>query len=292
MPTSMTGYGSAELAGDGRRIRVEIRSLNNRFLDVQIKAPRQFLGIEDRIRSAVEGALERGRVTVYLDWRESGAGQAPRIRAEAARALVDSLRAARDDLDLSGEIDVGVLARFPQVFEQDEETPEADALWSAVEPVLSEAIGRLVVMRAEEGRRLGEDLVGRTDRIAELVGTIESAAPAAALALKQKLAERIRSLIDSDVTLDEGRLEQELSIASERADFTEEVVRLGAHIGQVRDCLASDGPIGKRLNFLVQELHREVNTIGSKNSNVDLTRTVVDLKEEVEKLREQVQNVE
>jgi len=292
VPTSMTGYGSAELAGDGRRIRVEIRSLNNRFLDVQIKAPRQFLGIEDRIRSAVEGALERGRVTVYLDWRESGAGQAPRIRAEAARALVDSLRAARDDLDLSGEIDVGVLARFPQVFEQDEETPEADALWSAVEPVLSEAIGRLVVMRAEEGRRLGEDLVGRTDRIAELVGTIESAAPAAALALKQKLAERIRSLIDSDVTLDEGRLEQELSIASERADFTEEVVRLGAHIGQVRDCLASDGPIGKRLNFLVQELHREVNTIGSKNSNVDLTRTVVDLKEEVEKLREQVQNVE
>ena len=292
MPTSMTGYGSAELAGDGRRIRVEIRSLNNRFLDVQIKAPRQFLGIEDRIRSAVEGALERGRVTVYLDWRESGAGQAPRIRAEAARALVDSLRAARDDLDLSGEIDVGVLARFPQVFEQDEETPEADALWSAVEPVLSEAIGRLVAMRTEEGRRLGEDLVGRTDRIAELVGTIESAAPAAALALKQKLAERIRSLIDSDVTLDEGRLEQELSIASERADFTEEVVRLGAHIGQVRDCLASDGPIGKRLNFLVQELHREVNTIGSKNSNVDLTRTVVDLKEEVEKLREQVQNVE
>jgi len=289
---SMTGYGSSERTEGGLRVRVEIRSVNQRFLDLQIKGPRQFLQIEDRIRKSVEGELGRGRVTVYIESRDESEAAAPTVNAPAAKKLLRDLRQLASDLDMSGDVDLGVLSRFPQVLDSGGESPSADSLWRVTGPVVEEAVRGLVAMREEEGRSIQEDLVRRIDAIDGAVGEIEVSAPDVTRALKERINEKIRSLVDSTVPVDDVRLAQEVAIAAERGDYTEEVVRLKAHVAHVRQCFESDGPVGKRLNFLVQEMHREANTIGSKTADLGVSESVLFLKEEIEKVREQVQNVE
>jgi len=289
---SMTGYGSWEQSDGGRRIRVELKSVNQRFLDIQVKAPRLLLQVEERVRKLIESALARGRVTVYIEWRDDGAGAAPLVNEAAARRLVDDLRTLKEKLSLAGDVDVGTVAQFSSIFEGESETPRADEVWGAVEPVLRRALEGLVSMRDDEGAKLGEEFTLRLEAIEGLVEEIERAAPEIAAAMKERLAQRIKSLLDATVPVDETRVAQELAIAGERADVTEEIVRLKAHIVHAGDALMADGPAGKKLNFLVQEMHREANTIGSKSADAGLSSTVVSLKEEVEKLREQAQNVE
>jgi uncharacterized protein (TIGR00255 family) len=292
MLRSMTGYGSSERTHGGLRLRVEIRSVNQRFLDLQIKGPRQFLQVEDRVRRSAEALLARGRVTVYIECRGEGEAAAPSVNAPAARRLVEELRLLASELGVPADIDIGVLSRFPQIFDTDSETPSADELWAVAAPVVEQALGELVAMREEEGRQILADLTRRLGVIDGVVGEIESTAPQATLALKERVQEKIRSLVDATVQVDESRLAQEVAIAAERADFTEEVVRLKAHVAQARQSLDSDGPVGKKLNFLVQEMHREANTIASKTADLGVSKSVLLLKEEIEKVREQVQNVE
>ena len=292
MLRSMTGYGSAERAVGGRRIRVEVRSVNQRFLDVQIKAPRLLLQIEDRVKKAIEGAMARGRVSVYAEWHDSDAGSCTAVNLTAARGLVESLRRLQTELSLPGEVSVGLVASQPQIVEVIEEVPSADDIWRDFAPALAAALAEVVAMREREGSELARDFTARFDAVDGLVKTLEKAAPRAAAVEKARLAERVKSLMGEGLTVDEARLAQELAMAAERADYTEEVVRLKSHVTQSRHCLASGVPVGKRLNFLVQEMHREVNTVGSKNSDATVSAAVIALKEEVEKLREQVQNVE
>jgi len=289
---SMTGYGSSERTDGGLRVRVEIRSVNQRFLDLQIKGPRQFLQIEDRIRKSVEAALGRGRVTVYIESRDESEAAAPTVNLPVARKLMRDLRELASELGMPGDVDVGVLSRFPQVLDAGAETPSADALWRTTGPVVDEAVRGLVAMREQEGREILADLAGRIDEIDRAVGEIESTAPGVTRALKERVNEKIRSLVDATVPVDDARLAQEVAIAAERADYTEEVVRLKAHVAQARQCFESDAPVGKRLNFLVQEMHREANTIGSKTADLGVSESVLFLKEEIEKVREQIQNVE
>jgi uncharacterized protein (TIGR00255 family) len=288
----MTGYGSAERAVGGRRIRVEVRSVNQRFLDVQIKAPRLLLQIEDRIKKAIESAMARGRVSVYAEWHDSDAASCAAVNLTAARGLVESLRRLQNELSLPGDISVGLVASQPQILEVIEEVPSADDIWRDFAPALDAALADVVAMREREGAELARDFTARFDAVDGLVKTLEKAAPRAAAVEKARLAERVKSLMGEGLTVDEARLAQELAMAAERADYTEEVVRLKSHVTQSRHCLASGVPVGKRLNFLVQEMHREVNTVGSKNSDATVSAAVIALKEEVEKLREQVQNVE
>jgi uncharacterized protein (TIGR00255 family) len=288
----MTGYGCSERAADGSRVRVEIRSVNQRFLDVQIRGPRHTIQVEDRIRALLESRLERGRVSVYLEWTGTDASNGPLINHAAAARLVRELREVASELELPGEISIDVLARSQQIFEQSGETPKADEVWETLEPPMTEALDCLVGMREEEGRRLRDELVGRLEAIGKHVSEVAKAAPTAASALRDRLRERITELMNGTPPVDEARLAQELAAAAERSDFTEEVVRLKAHVEHALSCLDEDGPVGKRLNFLVQEMHREANTIGSKTSDVGVAGSALSLKEEIEKLREQVQNVE
>ncbi len=292
MLRSMTGYGSAERTMDGRCVRAEVRSVNQRFLDIQVKAPRLFLRIEDRIRRYLESHLNRGRVTVYMEWREEGESAAPGINRAAAATLVSELRELAGELGIPEDIDLAVLTRFPQLFEQADDDLEADRLWDVVSPVLEEAVSGLVAMREEEGRQLVAEFEERLGLVGTLVAGIEEAAPRAAAALKEKMTERVNAFMGDEIEVDQARLAQELASAAERADFTEEIVRLRAHIEHTKATIAEDGATGKRLNFLVQEMHREANTIGSKNIDLDLAALDLSLKEEIEKLREQVQNVE
>ncbi|MFH1865739.1 MAG: YicC/YloC family endoribonuclease [Candidatus Eisenbacteria bacterium] len=291
MLKSMTGYGCSERACDDQRIRVEMRSVNQRFLDVQIKAPRTMLQVEDKIRKLIESVLARGRVTVYIEWK-SAADEGPAVNIPAARELVRQLRLLGEELSLPGEINLSIVTRFPQLFEQGSDQPGADEVWSSLEPVLSEALDGLVAMRDAEGAELKAELEGRLDAIEDIVATLVESSPGAAAVAKERLTARITALLDGSVPVDETRLAQEVAVAAERADFTEETVRLGAHVAQSRECLSSDEPVGKRFNFLVQEMLREANTIGSKGGDIGVTGPVLSLKEEIEKLREQVQNVE
>jgi uncharacterized protein (TIGR00255 family) len=288
---SMTGYGGSERTDGDRRIRIDIKSVNQRFLDLQIKAPRLLLPVEDRIRKAVQSRLARGRVTVFVDWRDAGE-TAVALNPLAARKLVSDLRRLGEELSLPGDVDLRSLSAFPQIFDQDGESREADELWTALEPAVAEALDRLVTMREAEGRELHADLVSRLAAIESIVLGVEEAAPSVTEALREKVLTRIKALVDGAVQVDEARIAQEAAVAAERSDFAEEIVRLKAHVTQARECLASDESSGKRLNFLAQEMHREANTIGSKTSDVDISVTVVTLKEEVERFREQVQNVE
>ena len=291
MLRSMTGYGCSEKSGEERRVRVEVRSVNQRFLDVQIKAPRTMLRVEDRIRKLVESVLARGRVTVYIEWK-SAADESPSVDIHAAHELIRQLRLLGEELSVPGEVNLSVVTRFPQIFEQSGDVAGADEVWSSLEPVLSEALGGLLAMREAEGAKLSEELTGRLDAIDGIVSALDEFSAGAAQAMKDRLTARIAKLLDGSVPIDETRLAQEVAIAAERADYTEELVRLRAHISQSRECLNADEPVGKRFNFLVQEMLREANTTGSKGGDVGVTGPVLSLKEEIEKLREQVQNVE
>ncbi len=292
MLRSMTGYGSDESASGGRSVRVEVRSVNQRFLDLQVRAPRLLLCVEDRIRRHIESVLDRGRVTVYIEWRDEAALGAPSVNAAVAGELARELRELSKELGLAGDIDIATLARFPQIFDQQEQNTEAEELWAIVKPALVEATNQLVSMREAEGATLLHDLSGRVDTIEAIVHQVEAAAPRASEAMKERMMERIRSFMSGGVEVDEGRLAQEVASAAEKADFTEEIVRLLAHVAHARQTFAASGPVGKRLNFLVQEMHREANTIGSKNADAEMASVGLSLKEEIEKLREQVQNVE
>ena len=291
MLRSMTGYGCSERTGEERRVRVEVRSVNQRFLDVQIKAPRTMLQVEDRVRKLVESVLARGRVTVYIEWK-SATEESPSVNINAAHELIRQLRLLGEELSLPGEVNLSVVTRFPQIFEQGGDPAGVDEVWSFLEPVLSEALGGLRAMREAEGTELGRELTGRLDAIDGIVTVLDESSAVAAEAMKERLTARISTLLDGSVPVDDTRLAQEVAIAAERADYTEEVVRLRAHASQSRECLSSDEPVGKRLNFLVQEMLREANTIGSKGGDIGVTGPVLSLKEEIEKLREQVQNVE
>lgn len=291
MLRSMTGYGCSERTGEERRVRVEVRSVNQRFLDVQIKAPRTMLQVEDRVRKLVESVLARGRVTIYIEWK-SATEESPSVNIRAAHELIRQLRLLGEELSLPGEVNLSVVTRFPQILEQGGDAAGVDEVWSFLEPVLSEALGGLRAMREAEGTELGRELTGRLDAIDGIVTVLDESSAVATEAMKERLTARISTLLDGSVPVDDTRLAQEVAIAAERADYTEEVVRLRAHASQSRECLSSDEPVGKRLNFLVQEMLREANTIGSKGGDIGVTGPVLSLKEEIEKLREQVQNVE
>ena len=291
MLRSMTGYGGSERADGSRSVRVEVRSVNQRFLDVQVKSPRQLLPIEDRIRKATEARLSRGKVSVYIDWRESGESSVA-LNAGAARALVANLRELGRELGIEGDVDMATLASFPQILEPQNGGRDADELWSFVEPALADALDGLVAMREAEGAELETELKKRLDAIARIVGSIEGKADGVVVALKERVETKMRELLENVATIDESRIAQEAASAAERADFTEEMVRLRAHESQAREALERTEATGKRLNFLVQEMHREANTMGSKTTDTDISVAVVELKEEIEKLREQVQNVE
>lgn len=291
MLRSMTGYGGFERTDGRRSVRIDVRSVNQRFLDIQVKAPRFLLSVEDRVRKAVESHLARGRVTVFIDWRDSGES-APSLNPDAARSIVRDLRKLGQELSLTGDLDLSTLAAFPQIFESTEGGQGADELWAFLEPAVAGALEGLVAMRDAEGRELQVELSSRLDSIASIVSSVEEAAPRVTTALKEKVLARITDLMNGVIPIDEARLTQEAAMAAERADFTEEIVRLKAHQLQARECLDGEKPSGKRLNFLVQEMHREANTMGSKTADTDVSSEVIVLKEEIEKFREQVQNVE
>ena len=290
----MTGYGRARETRNGRDITVEVRSVNNRYLDCTVKMPRSFIFAEDAIKALVQKYASRGKVDVFITVESQGADETVvAVNEPLAKHYIDALRRLQQlggDM-LGGGISVTELARLPDVLavtkgEADLETISADLC-----AVLGQALAAYTAMRETEGVKLAEDIQRRLDTIGAITRLIEERSPQTVAEYRQKLLTRMQEVLQS-ASIDESRILTEAAIFADKVAVDEETVRLRSHLSQLREMLHSGVPVGRKLDFLIQEINRESNTIGSKCSDLQIARDVVDLKAEIEKIREQVQNIE
>jgi uncharacterized protein (TIGR00255 family) len=292
----MTGFGAASFRIEGGVFEVEIRSVNHRHLDARVRVPRPLYRLEPELRARICERFDRGKFDCTVSALDGEVG-APslEIDREAARGYVRAARELHEGEGVGGELDVASLLALPGVARLSEPQPSLDSLRPASLTALDQAMDALLRMRAAEGATLERDLSARLGRVLELADSLESRAGLVREAVRTRLEKRMRKLQAETGLEDDARLQQELMIAADRLDVSEEIVRLRSHVEQFRATLASAGPgspVGRRLEFLLQELSREANTIGSKGSDAPLAHAIVDLKTELERLREQVMNVE
>ncbi len=287
----MTGFGSAEGKVLGGRLSIEIRSVNHRYFNPQLKLPFELGGVEGPLRERLRQLLERGHVTVSARWIEAPQREAAvAVDLARARQLVAAAKELKKRLKLKGEVDLAFVARQPDVLNAHQDG-SAPAQWSEVEPIAERAVQELLGMRAREGAALAAELGGRLGALEQAAGTIEQRAPERLTAELARLKKAVAELA-AGVQIDEQRLAVEVALMADRVDITEELVRLRTHLAACRTALATDGAVGKQLGFLAQELLREVNTIGSKANDAGIAQTVIAMKGELEKLREQLDNLE
>ena len=292
MVKSMTGYGRARETLHQRDITVEVRSVNNRFLDCTVKMPRAYVFAEDAVKTRVRSAVSRGKVDVFVTIDASAADvSVVTVNEPLARGYFQALTQLKSMFSLEGDVTPMTLAKLPDVLtvtkaEEDLETVAADIC-----QVLDKALAAYNTMRAVEGRRLAEDIAGRLVTIETAVGRVEQQSPQTVAAYRERLEKKMREVLAS-TTIDQGRILTEAAIFADKVAVDEETVRLRSHLEQMDAMLDGGGAIGRKLDFLLQEMNREANTIGSKCTDLRLARVVVDIKAELEKIREQTQNIE
>ena len=292
MVLSMTGYGRGEAIGRSGRLTVELKTVNHRFCEVVVRLPKGLSSLEDRVRRQVQAVVSRGRVEVYVTRQE---GEGPRygvsIDKPLALAYYNNLKELAAELGLSGGISLDLLGRLPEVFILREAVDDPEGLWAPLAQALGAGLQELVDMRRREGEALARDLAGRLAKLEALGQEITARAPEVPREYRLRLQKRLQELAPP-VTLDESRLAAEVALFADRSDISEEVARLASHLSQFTRILGEEEAVGRKLDFLVQELHRELNTIGSKASDLEIGNLVLLAKTELEKIREQVQNVE
>jgi uncharacterized protein (TIGR00255 family) len=287
----MTGFGAADGKVLGGRLRVEIRTVNHRYYNPQFKLPLELAGVESQLRDRLRQRLDRGHVAVTGRWLEPPpADGVMAVDVTRARQLVTALRALKKQLKLKGDVDLAFVARQPDVLLPQGDGPAAVA-WSEVEPIVEQAAREVLGMRAREGRALAAELTQRLEALEAGARAIEQRAPVRLAAELARLKKAVAELA-AGVQVDEQRLAVEIALMADRVDITEELVRLRTHLGACRETLAAEGGVGKQLGFLAQELLREVNTIGSKANDASVTQSVIAMKGELEKFREQLENLE
>ena len=289
---SMTGYGSAKGSVDGQEITVELKSVNNRYLDCSVRLPRNFLFAEDTVKQAVSAGVSRGKVDVFVSAQASQeSGTVVSVNEELARGYRDAVARIAETLGLESGLNAFSLARFPDVLTVERRELDKDKAAAALSEITAKAVEEFNAMREREGERLRRDMLGKLETIEGLVSVVEERSPQTVKEYRERLEARLRDIL-ADRSLDEQRVITEAAIFADRTAVDEETVRLRSHIAQFRTMLEEGSPIGRKMDFLVQEFNRESNTIGSKCSDASLAKVVVDLKSEIEKIREQLQNVE
>ena len=292
MVKSMTGYGRAREMRNGRDITVEVRSVNNRYLDCTVKMPRAYIFAEDRMKARVQQAISRGKVDVFVTIDATAADAAVvAVNEPLARGYYDALTRLKTMFDLSGDITPEVLAKFPDVLAVTKAEEDVEAIAADICAVLDDALAAYNAMRAVEGEKLAADVAGRITTIEAVVGKVEERSPQTVAAYRQRLEAKMQEVLQS-TTIDESRILTEAAIFADKIAVDEETVRLRSHIAQLQAMLVSGEPVGRKLDFLIQEINRECNTIGSKCNDLTIAQDVVNMKAEVEKIREQVQNME
>ena len=289
---SMTGYGRARMTICNRDITVELRSVNHRYLDVNVKAPRVYGFLDEAVKSKVGTIIARGKVDVFVSIDASAAGDEKIIlNRTILEGYLEALHTIRDEYGLRDDISVMSLAKMPDVFTAEKQEADADEIKSSVLQVLEAAAADFCAMRQREGEKMREDILSRGQTILSLVGQVEERSPKAVEEYRAKLTARMNEVL-ADTTIDPQRILAEAAIYADRTAVDEETVRLRSHVQQMQQMAADSKPVGRKLDFLIQEMNREANTIGSKANDMELAKIVVDLKAEIEKIREQVQNIE
>ena len=292
MIRSMTGYGCAKGKVAGCSLSLELRSVNNRYLDLNIKLPRGFLFAETAMKTYLQGQIGRGKVDVFLSLDSAEAEQTViRVNTNLAQAYRDAVCSIGSALDLASDLSALDIAKFPDVLSIEKQELNQEQILNELQPLMESAVSDFNEMRAREGNKLCEDLLKKAERIEELVSGIEQQAPKTQKMYRERLEARMSEVL-SDSGIAEERILAEAAVFADRIATDEEIVRLRSHLSQFRLMLASGSPIGRKLDFLIQEFNRESNTIGSKCQDSDISYMVVDLKSEIEKIREQIQNIE
>jgi len=292
MILSMTGYGAAEGESRGLKLSVELKSVNNRYLDIAVRMPRTFFFAEEGVKAAIQGRVSRGKVDVFINVDSSGAeNMAVAVNAVLARGYAAALKNIAELCGAKEDLSASVIARFPDVLTVEKPETDSEGFTADLEKILTAALDAFDAMRRREGEALRADIESRLCLIEELVARIGARSPETVKEYRERLYARMVEVLGT-VGVEEQRILQEAAVYADRVAVDEELVRLGSHIAQARKMLKEGSPVGRKLDFLIQEFNREANTCGSKCADGEIARVVVDLKAEIEKIREQVQNIE
>ncbi|MBQ1516572.1 MAG: YicC family protein [Clostridia bacterium] len=292
MVRSMTGYGRSETTGSVRDISVEMKSVNHRYFEVNTRVTRGYGFIEDRLKKYLQTKISRGKVDVYVSIGLAEDEEADvTVNHNLAKGYINALRELGSVYGLPDDITITSVAKYSDIFSVHKKAEDEEKVWSEVKPVLDEALNDFLNMREAEGERLKADVMSRAETILSIVKEIEERSPQTVIEYKQKLTERINELLEN-AAVDEQRIATEAAIFADKIAVDEETVRLRSHFEQMKEIFAKGGAIGRKLDFIVQEMNREANTIGSKVTDAQLAHKVVDIKAEIEKIREQIQNIE
>ncbi|MBS5164657.1 MAG: YicC family protein [Butyricicoccus pullicaecorum] len=289
---SMTGYGRARKSVDGKEISVEVRAVNHRYLDVNLKCPRAYGFLEEPLKKAASTRIARGKVDVFVQILGLGAEDLRvSVNTVLAQHYMDALRALSEATGLPNDVSLLSLAKMPEVLVEEQAEPDTETLTAGVLEIFDEALGEFDAMRTVEGEKMAEDVRMRGQTIVSLLEKVEERAPQRTIEYREKLEKRMQELL-ADTAIDPQRILTEAAVFADRTAIDEETVRLRSHLSQMEQMLKDEKPIGRKLDFLVQEMNRESNTIGSKANDAALSKIVVELKSEIEKIREQIQNIE
>ena len=292
MVFSMTGYGRAEQTVHGRDIAVEIKSVNARYFEYSSRMPRAYAWVDDRLKKRLSAAISRGKTELSLTVTDVGAaGTVISVNEELARGYLDALRGLSASLGVEDDVTTGTLTRFSDIFTVARAGMDEEQVFADIAAVADGAIAAFVKMRGAEGEKLAEDVLARLDAVERMVGEVERLSEGRVQAYTERLYEKLKTLLQ-DRAVDDARVLTEAAVFADKTAVDEETVRLRSHLKQYREILAGGGPVGRKLDFLTQELNRETNTIGSKTQDLAVTRLVVEMKAEIEKIREQIQNIE
>ena len=292
MIKSMTGYGSAKGTVEGLTISVELKSVNNRYLDTSVRLPRSFLFAEDAVKAAVQRHISRGKVDVFVSVDSSEAGDMTvKVNEGLLRGYMDAIRSIAKEYDLPDDLSALAVSRFPDVLSVEKKDLDAEAISAGIVEIAEQALKDFDAMRLREGEKLRDDVLSRVAVIDSLVSTVEQTAPQTVADYRARLEAKMAEVLGS-TGVDENRILAEAAIFADHIAVDEETVRLRSHMSQLNTMIRGNSPTGRKIDFLIQEFNREANTIGSKCQNSEIAHTVVDLKSEIEKIREQIQNIE
>lgn len=290
---SMTGYGRGEVETGVHKVVIEMKSVNHRYSEVLVKMPKKLNMFEDRIKNRVKNSISRGRLEIFINFEEQvGDDYAITPNFAVLDQYVSTLNAMKERYGITESISLGLLARYPEGLSITYKEADEDTIWALLSEALDKALDALMVMREREGEQLADDVLGRVDTVQEILGKIEAQSPQLVEAYQARLTERIKELLSEASDIDEARIVHEVAIFADKTNIAEEIVRLRSHFVQIADIFKTGGAIGRKLDFLIQEMNREINTIGSKSPDLGIASSVIEVKSEIEKIREQVQNIE
>jgi uncharacterized protein (TIGR00255 family) len=288
---SMTGFGRGEFSQGASTFSVDVRSVNHRYSDVSVRMPRAMSVLEEKVREFVTEKISRGKVDVYINYNTFGQNSQVKLDTNLAKAYVDSLNTLKEMFGIRDDISLSLLTRFPDIMALESVEMDMDELWVMLKQALEMAFNALVEMRQREGERLKNDLLEKLVNVKGFVGNIKEKSYSIVDEYKNKLYDRIKELT-KDIQIDENRLLTEVAVFADKSSIDEELVRLESHLEELQKALNIKGSVGKKLDFIIQEMNREVNTIGSKITDLGILNNVISIKTEIEKIREQVQNIE